>query len=68
MVYPMFIMVVIMNLLEEEIRAIKHTMSHLRMAIPLELDYGRKKRLENDYRELGKLLEDKLNQCEDYKG
>ena len=30
-----------MNLLNEEIRAIQHTMAHLRMAIPLEGDSGK---------------------------
>jgi len=57
-----------MNLLNEEIRAIQHTMNHLRMGISLEPDYGKKKRMENDLRELNTLLEDKLKQCEDFKG
>ena len=56
------------NLLNEEIRAIQHTINHLRMGIPLELDYGKKKKMEQDVRDLNKLLEEKLVQCEDYKG
>lgn len=57
-----------MNLLNEEIMAIKHTMSHLKMAIPLEMDSGKKLKLQNDLKELEALLEDKLNQCGDYQG
>ena len=56
------------NLLNEEIRAIQHTINHLRMGIPLELDYGKKKKMEQDVKDLNKLLEEKLIQCEDYKG
>lgn len=57
-----------MNLLNEEIRAIQLTINHLKMGIPLEADYGRKKKLENDLKELNDLLAEKLEQCEDYKG
>lgn len=56
------------NLLDEEIRAIKHTMSHLSMAIPLEQDYGKKHKMKQDYKELDNLLSEKLNQCGDYHG
>ena len=56
------------NLLNEEIRAIQHTINHLRMGIPLELDYGKKKKMEQDVKDLNKLLEEKLVQCEDYHG
>lgn len=57
-----------MNLLNEEIRAIKHTMSHLQMAIPLEADYGKKHKMKQDYKSLEDLLIEKLNQCEEYHG
>ena len=57
-----------MNLLNEEIRAIQHTMAHLRMAIPLEGDSGKRLKLQNDLKELGVLLNDKLEQCEEYDG
>ena len=56
------------NLLNEEIRAIQMTLNHLKMAIPLEPDYGKKKRMENDKKELNKLLKEKLDVCEDFKG
>ena len=57
-----------MNLLNEEIRAIQHTMTHLRMAIPLESDSGKKLKLQNDLKELDEILNDKLEQCEEYVG
>lgn len=57
-----------MNLLNEEIRAIQHTINHLRMGIPLESDYGKKKRMEKDLKELNKLLEDKLEQSGEFIG
>lgn len=57
-----------MNLLNEEIRAIQLTINHLKMGIPLEMDYGKKKRMEEDLKELNGLLAEKLEQCEDYKG
>ena len=59
---------ILMNLLNEEIRAIQHTMNHIKMAIPFELNYGRKKQMEKDLKELNTLLEEKLKQCEDFKG
>ena len=57
-----------MNLLNEEIRAIQHTINHLKMGIPLEVDYGKKKKMESSLKELNSLLEDKLKQCEDFRG
>ena len=57
-----------MNLLNQEIMAIKHTINHRKRAIQFELDYGKKKKLENDIKELNKILEEKLEECEDYKG
>lgn len=56
------------NLLNEEIMAIKHTMAHLRKGMSLEIDSGRRFKMERDYKELQSILEDKLNQCGDYKG
>ena len=56
------------NLLNEEIMAIKHTMAHLRKGMSLEIDSGKRFKMEKDYKELQSILEDKLNQCEDYKG
>lgn len=57
-----------MNLLNEEIRVIQHTMSHLKKAIPLASDGGEKLKLEEKYKKLEGILEEKLGQCEDYKG
>ena len=57
-----------MNLLNEEIRAIQHTINHLKMGIPLEADYGKKKRMEQDLKDLSGLLEEKLEQCGEFKG
>lgn len=56
------------NLLNEEILAIKHLMTHLEKAIPLEPDYGRKQQLKKMYSEAKKELEIRLNCLEDYKG
>ena len=57
-----------MNLLNEEIRAIQHTMAHLRMAIPLEGDSGKRLKLQNDLKKLDEVLNEKLEQCEEYVG
>lgn len=57
-----------MNILHEEIRAIQLYMSHLEKAIPLEVDSGRKQKLKNDYKELMKELEFRLEKCGDYAG
>lgn len=57
-----------MNLLNEEIRVIQVTMSHVKKAIPLAVDTGEKLKLQGKYDELEKILSDKLNQCEDYVG
>lgn len=56
------------NLLNEEIMAIKHTMAHLSKGISLETDTGKKFLMQKSYRELQGILEDKLNQCEEFKG
>ena len=57
-----------MNLLNEEIRSIQHTINHLKMAIPLEADSGKKLKLQNECKNLQKLLESKLNECGEYHG
>ena len=57
-----------MNLLNEEIRVIQHTMSHIKRAIPLANDDGERLRLKKTYDELEETLTSKLNQCGDYKG
>ena len=57
-----------MNCLNEEIRAIRHTMSHLRKAIPLEPNSGRREELKQLYKECEAELEDRLNRCGDYHG
>ena len=57
-----------MNLLNEEIRSIQHTINHLKMAIPLEADSGKKLKLQNECKDLQKLLESKLNECGEYHG
>ena len=57
-----------MNLLNEEIRVIQHTMSHVKKAIPLAVDSGERLRLEEKYNKLGEILKEKLEQCEDFKG
>ena len=57
-----------MNLINEEIRVIQNTMSHLSRAIPLARDTGEKLRLQEKYKGLEEILQEKLNQCGDYKG
>lgn len=56
------------NLLNEEIRAIRHTMAHLKKGMSLESNSGKRHKMELDYNELNNLLKDKLEQCGDYKG
>ena len=57
-----------MNLLNEEIRVIQNTMTHVKRAIPLAIDSGERVRLQNKYKDLEKILEDKLEQCGEFKG
>lgn len=57
-----------MNILNEEIMAIKHTLAHLNKGMVLEPDPSKKARMKQDIKELNGLLTEKLNQCEDYKG
>jgi len=56
------------NLLNEEIRAIKHTISHLKKGVVLEPNPDKKEKMKSDIKELNVILENKLNQCGDYKG
>ena len=51
-----------MNIINEEIRVIQHTMAHVKRAIPLAVDNGERLRLEAKYKELGEILESKLEQ------
>ena len=57
-----------MNLVNEEIRVIQHTMAHVKRAIPLAEDNGKRLELENKYKRLSEILDEKLKQCEDYTG
>ena len=56
------------NLLNEEIRAIKHTIAHLNKGVVLEPDVSKKEQMKRDIKELNVLLTRKLEQCGDYKG
>ena len=49
-----------MTVLNEEIRVIQVTMSHLKRAIPLECDNKKRTKMQKDYKELSEILEDKL--------
>lgn len=55
-----------MNLVNEEIRVIQHTMAHIKRAIPLAENNGERLRLEEKYKELDEILTGKLNQCGDF--
>lgn len=57
-----------MNLLNEEIRVIQHTISHMRRGLSLEDNQSKRLKMKQDINELESLLEEKLGQCEDYKG
>ena len=48
--------------------AIRNTMSHLKKAIPLESDSGRREYLKQMYKDCEVELEDRLNRCGDYNG
>ena len=52
-------------LLNDEIRAIKHTMAHLKKGMSLESDSGKKHQMKKDYEDLQKILEEKLEKCND---
>lgn len=57
-----------MNILNEEISAIKHTIAHLNKGVVLEPDPSKKAKMKRDIKELNILLKDKLEQCSDFKG
>ena len=57
-----------MNILNEEITAIKHTIAHLKKGVVLEPDSHKKEQMKRDIKELDGLLKDKLKQCSDYQG
>ena len=57
-----------MNILNEEINAIKHTIAHLKKGVVLETDSTKKEQMKRDIKELDSLLKDKLEQCSDYQG
>ena len=59
---------VIMHLLNEEIRCIQNTMSHLKKRISIETDNGRKESYKKRYDELEELLTKKLDGYGDFKG
>ena len=56
------------NILNEEISAIKHTIAHLKKGVVLEPDPSKKMKMKNDIKKLQKILENKLNSCNDFKG
>jgi hypothetical protein len=56
------------SLLNEEIRVIQTSMSHIKRAIPLAESSGERMRLEEKYKQLGLILEEKLANCGDFKG
>ena len=55
-----------MNLLNEEIRVINHTMAHLKQAMSVEPDSGKRLKMQKDYKELEAILVDKLEKCEEF--
>lgn len=55
------------NLLNEEIMAIRHTISYLKKGIALEQSQSKKEEMKKNVKELDDILQGKLNQCEDYK-
>lgn len=57
-----------MNILNEEINAIKHTIAHLKKGVVLEPDSTKKEQMKRDIKELDSLLKDKLEQCSDFQG
>jgi len=56
------------NLLNEEIRVIQVTITHLERAMPLESSSGKREKMKRDIKELREILQEKLEQCEDYIG
>ena len=54
-----------MNILNEEIRVIQHTISHMKRGIALEPNQSKRDKMKSDVKELESILEDKLQQCND---
>ena len=54
-----------MNILNEEIMAIKCTIANLNKGAVLEPDPSKKSKMRANIKELNKILEEKLEQCED---
>lgn len=55
------------NLLNQEIKAIQTSMAQVKRAIPLSVDTGEKLKLQEKYDELEKILIAKLGQCGEFK-
>lgn len=53
-------------LLNEEIRAIQNTISHLKRGIALESNQSKKEKMKNDVKELNRLLNSKLEKDTNY--
>lgn len=56
------------NILNEEISAIKHTIAHLKKGVVLEPDPSKKMKMKNDIQELQVILKNKLDSCYDLNG
>ncbi len=56
------------NILNEEINAIKHTIAHLEKGVVLEPDPSKKMKMKNDIQELQVILKKKLDSCYDING
>ena len=56
------------NILNEEINAIKHTIAHLEKGVVLEPDPSKKMKMKNDIQELQIILKKKLDSCYDIRG
>ncbi|WP_458456503.1 hypothetical protein [Methanobrevibacter sp.] len=56
------------NILNEEIMAIKHTLAQMHKGVVLEPDISKKEKMKRDIKELNVLLKEKLEQCGDYHG
>lgn len=56
------------NILNEEISAIKHTIAHLKKGVVLEPDPSKKMKMKKDIQELQVILKNKLDSCYDLNG
>lgn len=55
-----------MNVINEEIRVMKHMASHLRRAISLEPNQGKRDKMKRDVNELERMIESKLKETGDF--